>query len=428
MTRQEKFLLFVLAAVQFTHIMDFMIVMPLGPQLMRLFSIEPHQFSAVVSAYTFSAGLFGFAGAFFLDRFDRRTALLWLSVGFATGTLLCALAPNYELLLIARAATGAFGGILGALVLAIVGDVFPLERRASAMGIVMAAFSVASVFGVPFGLYLASAFSWHAPFLFLGGVGALLIGAIVVWVPSLRGHLVGGEVAAQRKNPLRVVTNVAGSPNQLRALLFMLLLMMGQFTIIPLLATYMVRNVGFSEAQLTLIYLCGGALTIFTSPLIGRWADRTGHRRVFTVFMLINLVPLLLVTHLPPTHVALVLTITTLFFVCGGGRMIPAMSMITATVLPQNRGSFMSINASVQQLSAGLAAYVAGLIVTERADGSLLHYDVVGYLAVACTLAAIWAGRRLRTVEEVPAAPAGVAAARNPTAGGVVAAAAPDKT
>ncbi|MGB3618698.1 MAG: MFS transporter, partial [Catalinimonas sp.] len=335
MTRKEYLLLAVLAAIQFTHIVDFMILMPLGPQLMRLFDIDPQQFSLLVSAYTFSAGIFGFAGAFFLDRFDRKRALQTLYVGFVVGTVLCALAPTYEVLLLTRVATGAFGGVLGALVLAIVGDAFPLSRRAGAMGVVMAAFSVASVFGVPFGLYLATQFTWHAPFYFLGGLGVLTGLGIALGVPVMRDHLAGDEAAEQRKHPLLAITSVLRNPNQLRALLFMLMMMMGQFTVIPLIATYMVRNVGFTEQQLTWIYLCGGGLTIFTSPLIGRLADRVGHRRVFTLFMVLNLIPLVIVTNLPPSPVWLVLIVSTFFFVCGGGRMIPAMSMITSTVRPQ---------------------------------------------------------------------------------------------
>ncbi|SDK74668.1 Predicted arabinose efflux permease, MFS family [Catalinimonas alkaloidigena] len=420
MTRKEYFLLAVLAAVQFTHIVDFMIMMPLGPQLMRLFDIDPRQFSLVVSSYTFSAGICGFAGAFFLDRFDRKAALLWLNIGFTVGTVLCALAPSYELLLVTRCLTGAFGGVLGALVLAIVGDAFPVERRASAMSIVMMAFSAASVFGVPFGLYLATLFTWHAPFFFLGGFGIVMTAGIVFYVPTLRGHL--RDASAPKAHPMEALSLVLENPNQLRALLFMVLLMLGQFTVIPFISPYMVSNVGFTEQQLTYIYLCGGALTIFTSPVIGRWADRYGQKRIFTIFMFLNLLPLLLITNMPAMSIVPVLIVTTFFFVCGGGRMIPAMSMITSTVRPQNRGSFMSINSAVQQLAAGFSSFIAGVIVVERADGTLAHYNWVGYLAVACTVVAIFAGRQLRVVDhEVRPETAGIAATGEPESGAVVA-------
>jgi len=396
MTKKERLLIFVLAAIQFTHIMDFMIMMPLGPQLMRLFNINPTQFGLIVSAYTFSAGVSGFLGAFLIDRFDRKKAVQFMYLGFTVGTIACALAPNYMLLVLARALAGMFGGVMSALILSIVGDTFTYERRASAMGAVMAAFSFASVLGVPFGLYLANTFSWHAPFFFIGGLGVIVFVLITLVIPQMNAHV---KKDIKPSSPIQVITNITSNPNQLRALLFMVLLMFGQFSIIPFISPYMVKNVGFTEHQLMYIYLIGGGLTIFTSPLIGKMADKYGKPKVFTIFAILTVIPLFLITNMPQIAIGWALVVTSMFFVTVGGRMIPAMTMITSTVKPQNRGSFMSINSSVQQLSASLASFIAGAIVMENADGKIEYYNVVGYIAISAGIIAIFIGTKLKVAE-----------------------------
>lgn len=395
--KKEKLVLFSLALIQFTHIMDFMIMMPLGPQLMRIFQITPAQFGLLVSAFTFSAGIFGFLGAFFIDRLDRKTTLLFIYSGFIIGTLACSVAPTYHWLLAARVFTGMFGGVAGALILSIIGDLIPNERRASAMGIVMAAFSIASVFGVPFGLYMANKFSWHAPFLFIGCIGFGIITLIAFAIPNMKGHIVS---KMERPGPIKVITNVTSNPNQLRALLLMFLLMLGQFSVIPFLSPYMVSNVGFTESDLTYIYLIGGFFTIFSSPMVGRLADRIGRYKVFTLFVFISLIPLFGITNMIKIPMPFVLVITSIFFICAGGRMIPASTMITSSVLPQQRGSFMSINSSVQQLSSSLAAFIAGLIVQKNAAGELVNYNYVGYIAIAASLLAILVASKIKIVDE----------------------------
>lgn len=389
--KKEKILLLTLACVQFTHIMDFMIMMPLGPQLMRLFHIMPEQFSYIVSSYTFSAGIAGFLASFVIDKFDRKNALLFVYSGFTIGTFFCGVAPSYELLLIARMLTGAFGGVSGALVLSIVGDAIPHERRASAMGVVMAAFSVASVFGVPFGLFLATHYTWNAPFLFIAAVGTIVVFLITRSVPSITSHLTGN-----RKISFDFIKGLFKDSNQLRALLVMILLMLGQFTVIPFLSPYMVANVGFTEKQLTWIYLLGGGVTIFSSPLIGKWADRSGKMKVFTVFILISIIPLFLLTNLPPVAIPLALCITTLFFITSGGRSIPAIAMITSSVPAKTRGSFMTINSSVQQLAAGAAALISGFIVTKDSSGKLIHYPYAGYIAIISSLLCLYVASKLK--------------------------------
>lgn len=401
--KKEKLLLYTLATIQFTAIMDFMIVMPLGPQLMRLFDINPSQFGIIVSSYTFAAGFTGLVGAFFIDRFDRKTALLFNYVGFSIGTILCALAPTYEWLVAARIVTGLFGGVMGALVLSIVGDVVPEFRRATAMGIVMASFSVASIFGVPFGLFLANWAGWHMPFYFLGFMGLIVSGIIYKIVPSVNTHL-----TKERPSPVQVLKNVFGSTPQVRALMFMFVLVLGQFSVIPYISPYLVANVGFPESNLTYMYLLGGCATIFTSPFIGRMADKYGKPKIFTIMALLSIIPLITTTHMPHAPVWVVLTFSTLFFVFISGRMVPSMALITSTVPPQHRGSFMSINSSAMQLGSGVASFLSGMVIAKAPTGEILNYSFVGYGSVAFTLLAIFLALKIKPVpQEVKVNPEG---------------------
>jgi len=372
-------------------------MMPLGPQLMRIFQITPQQFGLIVSSYTFSAGISGFFTAFIIDRFDRKRFLQILYIGFLIGTLLCGLAPNYHLLVSARILTGVFGGVLGAVILSIVGDTIPFERRGQAMGIVMSAFSIASVFGVPFGLYIATLFDWHAPFIFLAITAMPVSYFIWKYVPEMSRHM----EHKQSSNPVEVLRNIFKTPSQLKSMTLMIVLMMGHFSIIPFLSPYMVANVGFTEAQLTYIYLVGGALTIFTSPKIGKLADKYGKVKIFTIFILICSVPVFVITNLPQVPIWVALIFTSLFFVVSAGRFIPAQAIVTATVHPQNRGSFMSFISSIQQLSSGLASYIAGaVIVKDATTGALSHYNWVGYFSVAASLSTIWLIRRITIIPD----------------------------
>ena len=408
--KQEKLLLFLLAAVQFTNILDFVIMMPLGPQLMPELGIGPRQFGLVISAYTFSAGITGLAAAFFLDRFNRKTALLALYLGFGLGTVACALAPGYGWLVVARVLTGAFGGVLGSLVLATVGDAVPEHRRGQAIGVVMGAFSVASVVGVPLGLYLASHFSWHLPFVVLGGLSLVIWAVIYFVMPDMRGHI--GPRAVPFGERAAAVFGLFGNPSVRFALLLTALMMLGHFSVISFMSPYLVSNVGFTNAQLSYVYLVGGAVTLVTSPLAGRLADRYGKVPVYTAFTLATLPVMLLLTRLTPAPLPQVLLMAALLFAVSG-RFVPATALATGVVPPQQRGSFMSLNSSVQQLAAGTAAYLAGLIVVKTADGPLLHFEWVGYLAVAGNLLSLLVVRRIGAAapaEPTPAAARPVAA------------------
>jgi predicted MFS family arabinose efflux permease len=393
---KEKLLLWTLAAINFTHIVDFMILMPLGPQLMRIFEISPREFGLLVSSYTFSAGISSFLGAFILDKYDRRTILLWVFTGFLFGALACALSPNYAILLISRILSGIFGGLTSALVLSIIGDVIPDGRRGRAMGLVMAAFSVASVVGVPFGLFIASISNWHAPFFFLAGLSLVILWMIFKYIPSITAHI---QKQQFKPSPIQVIRRVTGNTNQMRAISLTVMMMLGQFAVIPFLSPYMVANVGFTEIELTYIYMAGGLFTIFTSPWVGKLTDKYGKIKVFTIFMTLNVIPIAVITQLGQTPIPYVLLISTLFFVTSNGRMVPAAALITGTAKAENRGSFLSFNSAVQQFAAGLASFLAGLILAEGINGELVNYDIVGYFAIVLSLLCIPLARRIKVID-----------------------------
>ena len=392
----ERLLLLSLAAIQFTTVVDFIIIMPLGPQYMRVFSISPGQFGVIVSAYAISAGISGLAAGFFLDRFDRKRALLSLYAGFTVATLLCALAQTYHLLVAARALAGAFGGVTGALILAIVGDVVPEHRRGAAMGLVMSAFSIANICGVPLGLVLASHFNWHVPFFALAGLSVAVLAVTAQVMPPLRSHLAH---LTDEPPTTRMLAILSGANHQ-KAFLFMGILTFTGFVIFPYLANYLVANVGLTEKQLPLIYVCGGSFTVFTMNWIGRWADRSGKRRVFILMSIASMVPILLLSNLPPVSLAVALAVSTLLMICMSGRMVPAMALMTASIEARHRGGFMSVNSSVQQLAAGIAAWISGNLLGQTANGRITHFSTLGYISVACALTCIYLSRFLGSGRE----------------------------
>lgn len=389
--KEEKFLLYVLAAIQFTHILDFMIVMPLGPRLMGIFAITPAQFGFIVSTYTFSAALFGLIAAWFLDRFDRKRALLWLYGGFAIGTLLCAVAPNYYAMVAARFLAGGFGGISGATILAVIGDAIPPNRRGAAMGTIFSAFSLASIAGVPLGLFLANRLGWHAPFFMLAGLSAVILILAAKVLPPVRDHL-----SREKDSPWTEMKAILRGGNHWLAFGLTTTMTMAGFMVIPYISPSLVANVGLTNDQLPLIYLFGGLATFFSSRWLGRVSDRMGKLRVFIVVSLLCMAPILILTRLPQVPIWAALIVTTCFMVFSSGRFIPGMAMITNSVSGRYRGGFMSLNSAIQQFASGLASLMAGAIIAEGAGHRLEHYGTVGLIGAGCALASIALAWRLR--------------------------------
>ncbi len=389
---RERMLLFTLAAINFTTVLDFVIILPLGPNFKEVFNIVEYQFGYIVSAYGIAAAVTGFAAGFFLDRFDRKKALIWLYAGFTIGTLCCGLSNSYILLVASRALAGAFGGVVGAVILAIVGDVIPMERRGAAMGLVMSAFSISSIVGVPLGLMLANKFDWHVTFYALAGVSLIILG-FAAWVtPPLRSHL----EHARDQHPVERALAVITHPDHRKAYIFMAGLTCAGFLVFPYIATYMVSNVGLTKKELPWIYLSGGLFTLVSMNLVGRWSDRAGKLKVFTLTSLSTAVPILLLTNLPKVPLAVAVACSTLLMICMSARMVPAMAMMTAAVEARDRGGFMSINSAVQQLAMGLTSIIGGQILGEGPNKSITHFPVNGVIAICCAYGCIYLARSLK--------------------------------
>lgn len=398
-TAQERLILIVLASVQFTSIVDFMVVMPLGPQLERTLHLTPAKFGMIVSAYTFAAGIAGLVATVIIDRFARRTAFLVLFASFLAGTFLCGIAPSYETLLAARFVTGAFGGILGGMAMAIIGDVFPEERRGRATGALMSAFALASVFGVPIGLALGLRFGWHSPFLVLAVSGIPIFFLAARSLPRLDEHV----HKASRENPFEQLRSTFSEPNHLRAFALTVTLMLGSFAVLPFLSPYLVANVGLKEEQLMIAYILGGAFTLIGAPLAGRMADRYGKLVVYRVIAPITALVMLITTNLPRVPLAVAVLTMAVLMLSNAGRMVPAMAMITSSVLPHRRGGFLGANAAVQHIAAGIGTSIGGLVLSEAADGRILNYPRAGLIGAGITLLSLWLAGRLRLAEGVQA-------------------------
>lgn len=394
MKPNQKILLVLLASINFTHILDFMIMMPLGNYLMPFFKISPQQFTLLVAAYTLSAGISGFVAAFFVDRYDRKKVLLLGYIGFLIGTLACGVAPTYFLLLMARLFAGTFGGLIGAQVLSIVSDTFTYERRGAAMGAVMSSFSIASTIGVPFSLYLANAFSWHAPFIFVALLGFILIPLISRYIPVMDAHIVQ-QKESDGSAKLDILKDVLKSPTQRMALLFSGLIMMGHFLIIPFINPYLEFNNGYSKMQTPLIYLVGGIAAFFAANILGKLSDKYGKFKIFVICVLLSLPLVIAITSLPPISFSVVLALFGAWFVLATGRGVTAQALLSNVVPPQKRGSFMSFNSSIQQLGTGAASLIAGLIVYRGAGGSIQRYSWLGYLSVLILALCVFLGNKI---------------------------------
>ncbi len=385
-TRAERFFLLTLAGIQFSHVLDFMIMMPLGPILMQAMGISTHEFGLLVASYSFSAAVSGVLAATFVDRFERKRLLLISFALFGLATLACGLAPGYSTLILARGVAGVFGGIMGALIHTMVGDAIPFSRRARASGIVASAFSLSTIAGVPLSLWLANHLGWRAPFMFIAALCVLFLVVGLRFLPELRHHL----SEEKHDHLLSATFSVLGDANHLRALLFSALIIFSGFTVIPYFTVYAVNNVGIAQQDIPFVYLVGGFATFLSARLIGRWADKHGKVEVYRWVALLAMVPLLLVTHAGHLSLGLWLICTTAFFVFVSGRMIPAMAIIASAAQPALRGTFMSLNGTVQSLAMGLATTLAGFLTSLDASGRIVGYALVGYVAVAANLLAVW--------------------------------------
>ena len=403
-TGYQKFVIAILAFLQFTIILDFMIMAPLGAILMPALEITASQFSMVVSAYAFSAGTAGLLAAGFADKFDRKKLLLFFYAGFVLGTLFCGLAPNYPMLLAARTVTGLFGGVLGSIVFAITTDLFPMNKRGRVMGFIQTAFAGSQVLGIPAGLYFSNHWGWHAPFLLIVAV-SVIVGVVI----ALKMRPVDEHLKLQTgANAVRHLITTVSTPRYLFAFCATALLSIGGFMIMPFSSAFTVHNVGIDAEKLPFIYLVTGLCSIAIGPLVGRINDKVGSMRTFIAGTLIMSVMVVTFTNLGPAPLVAVMAINVVMFIGIFSRMIPSQTLMSGIPDPASRGSFMSVSASLQQISGGVASIAAGFIVTTTASGALEHFERVGYVMVctgAITLAMMYRINKMVTKSRIATTP-----------------------
>ncbi len=402
-------ILLTLAGLQFINLVDFMIVMPLGPQLQADLGIRAHQFGWIVSSYTLAAGVAGFFSAAWLDRLPRKATYIVLSLGLIAGTAACGLATSYPFLLATRCITGGFGGVHGALALAIVADVFPTERRGHANSMLMLAFGVASVAGVPLGIAVGTAFGWAMPFYLLALAGlplAVLAGWSLPAVPppavpppAVPPPAVPPHRDATSRNPLDRLLETLTQPAHYRAFLLIGLMMAGGFLVIPYISIAFVASGGVTEAELSTVFVAGGLLTLVCTPLIGRAVDRSGGLRVFLCLASVSAVMMLVLTHVGRVGIVAAASLTAMLMAANSGRMVAAMALIMSSIEPRYRGSFMSANSAVQHVACGLGTAVGGMMLEGGTGEPLRNFGTVGMLAAGTTFASLVVAGRIRPLD-----------------------------
>lgn len=400
----EKKLILVLAGSHFCHIVDFMIMMPLGPQIVTDFGVDTSSFGLLISAYTYSGAFSAIAVALILDRIPRRTVFLVIFSAFIVSAIACAASQSYGQLLLARILTGAFGGVMGAVIHTLSGDFIPFERRGKAAGLILSAFSIASVLGVPLSLGIANLVGWRASFLFISLLGAILFVYAFSLVPTAVSHRsdqgVDGKASTSPMTGLNEYLNsffsMFSQPNVLRSFALSMTVLFTSFIFIPYITLHLVNNIGVSSSSIPFVYLFGGAATFFTSRLLGAAADRYGKLETFRWVCLVSIVPLVLLPNLGPHSLLIVLLVTTIFFVFVSGRMVPLSASLISVTRPEYRGRFMAVNSSAQQIAMGTAAWLGGLILQGVENG----YFLVSVISVMTTILAIVLSHKIQLMDK----------------------------
>lgn len=382
-TPYEKMVIAILAFIQFTVILDFMVISPLNPLLKPALGIDPQQFGFVVASYAISAGISGIIAAGFADKFDRKKLLMFFYTGFVIGTLFCGLANTYETLLAARIFTGIFGGVIGSIGFAIITDLFKMEVRGRVMGVVQMAFSASQVLGIPIGLYLANKFDWHAPFLLIVAVSTLVGFLMLFKLQPVTSHL-QGKVDT---NAFHHLYHTAKNKYYQRGFLATMVLATGGFMMMPFSSDFLVHNIQISKDTLPMIFFITGLFSIFTGPLIGILSDKIGKFKLFLAGTVLSIAMILLYTNLGPNPVWIVILINTIMWVGISSRIISSSALSSGVPSMKDRGAYMGINNSIQQISGGIASWLAGKIVVQETESSpLQHFDIVGWVVIGTML------------------------------------------
>ncbi len=378
LTSRQWGIVLLIAAVQFVNILDFVIIMPLGPEFARALGIAESNLGYVGGAYTGAAAVAGLLGSVFLDRFDRRHALAVAMLGLVVGTAAGGFAVDLPTLLLARVVAGAFGGPATSIAFSIIADAIPAEHRGRAMGTVMGAFSVASVLGVPTGLWLAEVFSWRAPFFAVALVGVVVCALAIFFLPPMRGHL------EQRAAPVSAGTLVRRPLVQLSYLMTAVVMMAG-FVVIPNIAAYLQLNLEFPREHLKYAYGAGGVASLFATQLGGRLVDRFGSFRVGTFGAGLVIVVVYGFFYVPMTRPAswVVVAGFVAFMLANGLRNVSYNTLTTKVPEPAVRARFQSLQSAVQHAASASAAILSAQLLTVAPVGPGGATHLVG-MPVVC--------------------------------------------
>jgi predicted MFS family arabinose efflux permease len=378
-TSYQVLAIILLALTQFSVVLDFMVMSPLGDMLMKSMSLTTSQFGFAVSAYAFSAGASGLLTAGFADRFDRKKLLLFFYIGFIAGTLFCGLAATYPMLIAARILTGLFGGVMGSISLAIVADLFPLQQRGRAMGFMQMGFGASQVLGIPISLYIANHWGWQSPFLMIVVLASLIWLAVVFKLQPVNKHL---EIKSE-KSAFKHLWHTLKTRNYRVGFLSTALLSLGGFMMMPWGSAFAINNLNVTYGQLPILFMVGGLVALVVMPLVGKLSDKIDKFKIFTIAALWMMVVVVVYTNLSPVAFYVVIIMNILMMIGIMSRMVPAMALVSALPQMQDRGAFMSINSSLQQIAGGIAAAIGGMIVVQKTTTSpLQHYDTLGYVIV----------------------------------------------
>ncbi len=386
-TSYQVFVITMLALTQFTIVLDFMVMSPLGDMLIKSLDLSTTQFGFAVSAYAFSAGISGFLTAGFADRFDRKKLLLFFYVGFITGTLLCSFATNYFTLITARIVTGVFGGVMGSIALAIVADLFPLEQRGRVMGFMQMGFGASQVLGIPIGLYFANIWGWQAPFLMIVGFSFITWLIMLIRMQPVNKHL----LVQTDRSPLAHLWHTIAKRHYRIGFMSTAFLSLGGFMMMPWGSAFAVNNLGVTYHQLPLLFMIAGVSTLVIMPVIGKLSDRIDKFKIFACASACMIVLVLIYTRLSlvPFWVVVVLNMVLMMGVMS--RMVPGMALVTSLPELKDRGAFMSVNTSLQQIAGGIAAGVGGMVVVQKTKFSPLeHYDTLGIVITGITIIGVY--------------------------------------
>ncbi|MFP5042993.1 MFS transporter [Parasediminibacterium sp. JCM 36343] len=376
-TPYQVLAIILLALTLFTVVLDFMVMSPLGDMMMKSMSLTTRQFGFAVSGYAFSAGASGLLTAGFADRFDRKKLLLFFYVGFIAGTFFCSVASNYPLLIAARIVTGLFGGVIGSISSAIVADLFPLQQRGRAMGFMQMGFGASQVLGIPISLFIANKWGWQSPFLMIVGLSTIIWLIVAFKLQPVNKHL----GIKTEKNAFEHLWHTARQRSYRIGFLSTAFLSIGGFMMMPWGSAFAINNLHVSTSQLPILFMVGGVVSLIIMPLIGTLSDKIDKFKVFTVAALWMLVVVIIYTNLSPVPFGIVILMNILMMMGIMSRMVPAMALTSSLPQMQDRGAFMSINSSLQQIAGGVAAAFGGLIVSQPTKTSpLQHYDTLGYV------------------------------------------------